>query len=108
MMTHDALDARSLALHRLIAQKIEHDPALLHRAADNLAHWKTLESRNSQPYILAWEALLAQGLAACLRMAIEDSDHAKAMRQCSPFAGVLSPQERWKFLRDWGMQHDSK
>ncbi len=105
-MTHHATEARSLALHRLIAQKIQRDPALLNRATDNIARWKTLVSQNSQPYILAWEVLLRQGLAACLLVATEDSAHANAMRQCSPFAGVLSPQERWQFLREW-CQHDA-
>lgn len=108
MMTHHALEARSLALHRLIAQKIQHDPELMNRAAENIARWKTLVSQNSQPYILAWEALLGQGLVACLRVATEDSAHANAMRQSSPFAGVLSPQERWQFLRDWRHLHEAK
>jgi hypothetical protein len=101
-MTHLDTEARSLALHRLVAQKIQHDPALMNHVADNLARWKKRVCQNSQPYILAWEALLGQGLAACLRIATEDSEYANAMRQCSPFAGVLSPQERWQFLREWG------
>lgn len=108
MTTHDELDARSFEMHRLIAQKIERDPLLLQIAASNLTRWQQSISTNSQPYILAWQALLAQGLAACLAVATEDSERGTAMRQCSPFAGVLTPRERWQFLRDWKAQHEAR
>jgi hypothetical protein len=36
---HSRLDERSLALHRLIAEKVLADPALLDKAWDNLRRW---------------------------------------------------------------------
>ena len=37
MRTHQELDDRSLALHRLIADKVRHDPALFDKARATLA-----------------------------------------------------------------------
>ncbi len=107
MNTHDELDARSFAMHRLITQKIERDPSLMQIPASNLSRWQQDVCANSQAYISAWQALLSQGLDASLRVATEDSEYARAMRQCSPFAGVLTPAERWQFLRDWKAQHEA-
>ena len=108
MNTHDELDARSFAMHRLITQKIERDPSLMQIPASNLTRWQHDVCANSQAYISAWQALLRQGLQASLRVATEDSEYARAMRQCSPFAGVLTPAERWQFLRDWKAQHEAR
>ena len=37
---------RSLALHRLIAEKIRRDPAPLDRARENLDRWMAMKPRN--------------------------------------------------------------
>jgi len=34
-------------------------------------------------------------LPEVLALIVEDSERMTAMRQCSPFAGVLDPRERW-------------
>src|SRR5688572_20779125 len=38
---HRLLEARSLAMHAVIAQKIERDPALLNIARNNLQRWRS-------------------------------------------------------------------
>jgi hypothetical protein len=37
---HRRLDERSLALHRLVAEKVRATPALLDKARENLRRWK--------------------------------------------------------------------
>lgn len=37
----------------------------------------------------------------CLEFATEDSERATAIRQASPFAGILTNEERLAFLRAW-------
>jgi hypothetical protein len=104
-ITHQQIDARSLELHRLIADKIRSNPALFERARATLARFRRIVDRRSQPYLVEWEQVFERGMEAALALATEDSQHAEAMRQSAPFAGILTHQERWTFFRDWWSQH---
>ena len=110
MRTHQDLDDRSLALHRLIADKIRRDPALFDKARATLEHWRQRVSIRTQPCLEAWSNLMDQGMDASLAMAVEDSERAAALRQSSPFSGLLSNQDRFAFLKAWpskGIDHAS-
>jgi len=102
MRTHQEIDKRSLALHRLVADKIRRDPALFDRVRGTLARWRVQVSPSAQPYLEEWERLVERGMESCLKVATEDSQRATALRQSSPFTGVLTNQERSAFLRTWG------
>ena len=91
---HQRLDSRSLALHRAIADKLRANPALLGIARDNLDRWSAQGGR-SQPYRDAWRKLLDLPFHELLAVMVEESEQMTAMRQAGPFAGVLSPRERW-------------
>jgi hypothetical protein len=104
-VTHQQIDARSLELHRLIADKIRADPALFERARATLMRFRRMVDERSQPYLVAWERIFAQGMEATLALATEDSEWAAAMRQSAPFAGILTNQERWAFFQNWWKQH---
>lgn len=101
MRTHPELDARSLALHRLVADKLRQDPARLAEVRSTLTRWRQTVCPATQPYLREWEQLVEQGLEACLAKALEDSEHATALRQSSPFTRVLSNAERFQFLKTW-------
>ena len=92
---HARVDARSLAMHRAIAAKLIADPRLLDVARDNIERWSATAGR-SQPYLDAWRKLLSSPLLELATIIQEDSELMRAMRQTSPFAGVLSPRERWE------------
>ncbi len=91
---HERIDQRSIALHRAIAEKIEADPKLLDIARDNLQRWAPAAAR-SRPYADAWREILDRPLPELLHLLTEDSERMRALRQATPFAGVLSPAERW-------------
>ncbi len=93
-MEHELIDRRSIALHRAIADKLRANPALLTIAHDNIARWMPAAG-GTRPYYEAWLKLLALPLDELLRLLTEDSERMRALRQTTPFAGVLSPQERW-------------
>jgi hypothetical protein len=105
MRIHSELDARSLRMHQLVADKVRRDPALLDRARQTLAHWRQTVNVRTQPYLAEWEQLMGQGINACLAAAVENSEKAQALRQCSPLAGLLSNQERFAFLKAWSQEH---
>jgi hypothetical protein len=87
---HQRIDQRSLALHRAIAEKLRADPALIAIAVENIERW-----RHSQPYWDAWRQILNRPLPEILELLGEESERMTALRQATPFAGVLEPAERW-------------
>jgi len=91
---HRRIDLRSLALHRAIADKLRLHPELLDIARDNLDRWTLAQSR-SQPYWDAWRKILSRPLPEILSLLEEESETMTALRQATPFAGVLDPAERW-------------
>lgn len=91
---HQRIDQRSIALHRAIADKLRADPSLLAVAQDNLERWSRENSR-SQPYWDAWREILSRPLDEVLALMVEESERMAAMRQANPFAGILTPRERW-------------
>jgi hypothetical protein len=91
---HRRIDQRSLALHRAIAEKLRVHPELLEIARENLDRWSVSQVR-SQPYWDAWRGILKRPLPEILALLVEDSEKMTAMRQATPFAGVLEPAERW-------------
>lgn len=96
--THQELDARSLAMHRLIAEKVRRDPSLFENVRATLARWRPTTAPGTLPYHEEWERLVSEGTEACLAVAVEDSERARALRQCSPFTGILTPEERLAFF----------
>jgi hypothetical protein len=91
---HQRIDERSIALHRAIAEKLRVHPELIDIARDNLVRWST-NGGNCQPYWDAWREILQRPLSEVLPLLEERSERMTAMRQATPFAGVLTPQERW-------------
>lgn len=99
MTTHQEIDQRSMALHRLIAEKIRQDPALFENMKRTLARWRKIVCADSQSDLEEWEQIVNQGTDACLAVvATENSERANAKRQASPFCGILTNEERWQFL----------
>ena len=105
MRTHQEIDARSLELHRVVARKMRQDPALFELSRATLARWRARVGAQSQPYLAQWESLMSEGLEACLAVAVEESQRADALRQCSPFSGILTNSERFSFLKTWKHEH---
>lgn len=99
--TPEMLDRRSLELHRLIARKLRDKPELFPLVEQNLLRWKNSASQRNIPYIDRWLQIVSQGMDAALDMATADTEEARALRQSSPFAGILTHKERFEFFRNW-------
>lgn len=81
-------------MHRAIASKLLAEPGLLEIAHDNIARWLPASGR-SRPYLDAWLEILARPVEEIAGLIVIDDERMRAMRQNSPFAGVLTPKERW-------------
>ncbi|WP_242392874.1 hypothetical protein [Anaeromyxobacter oryzisoli] len=107
MRTHGEIDARSLALHRLVAEKVRHEPALFAKAQATLARWLGECTPRERRYLEEWQRAFQQGMQTALALAEEDSERGRTLRQSSPFAGVIAPRERFAFLRAWRDAHEA-
>jgi hypothetical protein len=87
-------------MHRAIANKLREDPALLEIARENLDRWSATNGR-SQPYWDAWRKLIDGPRDVLLKVLVEDSETMTALRQATPFAGVLTPAERWSIYDEF-------
>ena len=70
------------------------------RARQNLTRWHQLDPVGNAPWIRAWEEILEGGPATTALAVVDSGERMRELRQSSPFAGVLSVQERLQALRD--------
>ena len=91
---HQILDARSLALHCVIAKKVSRQPELLQIAEDNLERWAGKAAAGQPKYLDEWRAILDWPWPAIAHFICSMSDEATRLRSSSPFAGVLNDNER--------------
>lgn len=99
MDAHRLAEERSLAFHRRIAELLREEPELVTQARDRLQRW--IDAGSVSPaWGEAWAQLLAGPVEELRRLPEADDEHTRQMRQASPFAGVLSPSERWRIWRD--------
>ena len=104
-MNHQRIDERSLALHNAVAEKLRSEPALLEIAGENLKRWYE-GAGHSRPYLDEWRRLLDLPLEDLLGLMVQESERMTALRQTSPFAGILKPAERWAIYRQFEMGRD--
>lgn len=99
MDPHRLGEERSVAYHGAIAEKMLRQPEVLEAARQRVAGW--LEAGEPAPfYARKWAEILARDLSQVAAFLTERSELAIELRQSSPFAGALSPQERWKIFRE--------
>lgn len=104
---HEWLDRRSLAMHRWMAEILRDHPSWLHeRVRPTLLRWMQQVDPRNRPYLQSWLDVLDQGLEATVDLMTRDDERARAMRQSSPFVNILTPQQRWAFLREWERNHE--
>lgn len=94
-------ERRSLWLHRVIATRVQSDP----HHAQALARENLATSRRSdfagrgEPWWRMWDALIDGPLEEMLVVLCSTSTYAGQLRQTAPFAGLLTPAERWAVYR---------
>lgn len=87
-------DRRSLALHRAIAHRLRQDPdTVLGVARRNLDKMSDAHP-DAHQLLDEWHNVLGRPVTIIVETMLDPSTHARALRQVTPFAGVLSPTER--------------
>lgn len=96
-MRHDLIDRRSLALNRMVAEKIRRQPELMDVVRHNLQ--STLNdsglSDSCKDALMEWSELFHHSRAdVILDTLVEESEKGQRLRQSTPFWGVLTQRER--------------
>lgn len=104
MSAHRLAEARSLAYHAEIATRLRRDPRVLEVARTRVRAWLTQTS--PAHYAQAWASILADTPESIAEFLVSDGDRAHELRQSTPFAGILSPRERWKIWREARVRHE--
>jgi hypothetical protein len=90
--SHQWIEQRSLALHEAVAAKLEAHPQLLEVARRNLERWL---QQNPATDLRAWRRILdSTPLADVVALLRSSSEESARLRQSSPFAGLLTTEER--------------
>lgn len=107
MDLHRLADERSIAYHRLIAERLPHQPEILERARRRVETW--MSSGPHVPfYARKWAEILAGDISSIAAFLTERSELAIELRQSTPFAGAITPEERWKIWHEVRDQFSSK
>ena len=94
LLKHRIIEARSLAMHCLIAQKIEGDRGLLAAARAKLAKWSERYGGDVPRALVEWRGILERPWPQIAALITDPGESAVRLRQSSPFAGALTPAER--------------
>jgi hypothetical protein len=98
MNAHRLAEERSVAYHRAIAERLREE-GVLERARRRVAGW--LGAGDTAPfYARKWAEVLSGDASAIAAFLVERSELADELRQSSPFAGALEPEERWRIWRE--------
>jgi len=98
---HRLAELRSLAYHAEIAARLSRGEVDVARA---LARVRRMRERElaGETYLDAWERLLTGPRDALCTAIVRDDEEMRALRQSTPFTGVLQPAERlaiWRRVR---------
>jgi hypothetical protein len=93
---HRRIDLRSLAMHRAIAAKLlAGDLSPIEIGLRNLDRWTPTAGRSTH-YLDQGREILIKPPKEIAALIVEESERMTALRQASPFAGALTPKERWR------------
>jgi len=93
---HRVAELQALAYHRLVAERL--DEGVVDNARRRLRRWLR-EDRVDPRWAEEWERVLELPLPRIAKTISADTKQARELRQTSPFAGVLTEQERRRLLR---------
>jgi hypothetical protein len=96
---HRLAEERSLAYHELIGERLLVDQEVRVRALVRVEQWAREGSVHPR-WVEGWQRLLVLAPADLKRAIVERTEEATALRQVTPFAGVIDPRTRWQVWRE--------
>ena len=104
-MTRDQV--RALWLHRAVAGKVAANPEQILANAEATARTLLAREPAGAPWLRQWLAVMGRGPEAVMRTLVSTDPIARELRANSPFAGVLSANERAGILASFARTRSS-
>ena len=98
MDPHRLAEERSLAYHALVGERLRVDEAVVAKARARVERWAGDGSVHPR-WVEGWRRLLSLPLADLAHALVDRSEESAALRQVTPFAGVIEPRTRWRLWR---------
>ena len=95
---HPHIDARSLDMARIVAERIDADPSLFNIANQNLKRWRRLHGKLSRANE-EWVEILKRPWSKIREILLEESDEGQRLRSTAPFVGIVTEEERLESKR---------
>lgn len=96
---HRRVELRSIALHQVVVERMRDNSEILDKARARVHLWLVDGGPTHPVYARRWQELLAQPLPEILEILVADTEWMRDLRQTTPFAGVLTDEERWEIIR---------
>ncbi|MBL9168719.1 MAG: hypothetical protein JNN07_13330 [Verrucomicrobiales bacterium] len=100
-MHHELHDEVGLEIAKRVVVQLRSNPDLLNFARTNVKAWR--QRNTDAPALLAcykeWEELLNKPMEIICSNLCSETEEGCRLRQNSPFAGLLPPQEIWDIKR---------
>lgn len=97
---HALSEARSLAMHQTIAERIKQNPkAVIEKAKSNIQHWSKLNGANNSVNAEWLQILTTYPPNKIAKLISSKSEEAYRLRSSSPFPGVLSEYEKEEIIK---------
>jgi hypothetical protein len=98
--THQEIDRRSLYLAETVVRKLEagNIQGGIERARMVNRRWR---EKSASRLHQEWAILLSGDWPSIRTALLDESERGADLRQNNPFCGILTPQERWKILREY-------
>ena len=93
---HRTAELQALAYHRLLAERLS--PGLVEEAMRRLRRWER-DGRIDPRWAYEWQEILESPIPRIAKAISADAPRSIELRQSSPFAGLLTPQERRRLTR---------
>lgn len=98
---HARSDLRHLHLHRVAIENLRRHPELRRACVALLDEWlERKEHAASRRWLMQWREMLSSWTVQQIAEVVLDPESGQTLRQCSPLAPVLTPQERWAALEE--------
>lgn len=99
-------DLRSLAYHRVLADKLKCDPIPAIKQARKFLGRMRRRHRGAQALFARWRVWLNLPIDELISSMLDPGLMARDMRQVTPFAGLLNPAERVQILKQFRKEYD--
>ena len=100
MKTHQEIDRRSLKLAEAVVCKLEAGDVAAGVARARAVNARWVADAPTSLHV-RWRALLAEDWPTIRAALLDPSEDGAQLRQNNPFCGILTPQERWAFFREY-------